>query len=108
MNAADARTDDPGEVAHHAQDAKTLLAFFLGQDIGDHGIVGWSGKSPDQTNDYGEGVHKTNISDQTKQQCGQGAENQAEEDETPASKAVSQRATQHPAERVRTARTSPG
>jgi len=46
---ADGGTDDPGEIRHNAQHAKSLRSLLLGQDVGDHCLVGRSrniGKQP--------------------------------------------------------------
>ncbi len=45
-------------------------------------------------------VHVADVRDQTEGQCAEGAEDQTEEDETSASKAVGQRAAHHPADQT--------
>jgi len=96
--AAQGGTDDPGHVAHHAQDAKAFGALFFRQNVGDHGLVGRSGYIGEQAGQNSQRIEHPELVDHAEQECAQGTEDQSEQDQAATAEFVGQCAADHAAE----------
>ena len=92
---ADRWPDDPGEVSHHAKNAEPLLALMFGQEVADHGAVGWAGNIGEQADTDGKRNQCSECAYKPEHQCAEGAEDQAKNNQLAAPKLVGQCTANH-------------